>query len=62
MSAFVKLTVAQAIVKYLENQRTEMDGSRLGLCGGGFGMIGHGTVTYKFFFYFVIYKVIFINI
>lgn len=45
MSEFVKLTVAQAIVKYLENQWIEIDGSRLRLCGGGFGIFGHGNVT-----------------
>ena len=45
MSEFVKLTVAQAIVKYLENQWIEIDGSRLRLCGSGFRIFGHGNVT-----------------
>ena len=45
MSELVKLTVAQAIVKYLENQWIEINGSRLRLCGGGFGIFGHGNVT-----------------
>ena len=45
MSEFIKLTAAQAIVKYLENQWIEISGSRVRLCGGGFGIFGHGNVT-----------------
>jgi 3D-(3,5/4)-trihydroxycyclohexane-1,2-dione acylhydrolase (decyclizing) len=45
MSEFIKLTAAQAIVKYLENQWIEINGSRLRFCGGGFGIFGHGNVT-----------------
>ena len=45
MSEFIKLTAAQAIVKYLENQWIEINGSRVRLCGGGFGIFGHGNVT-----------------
>ncbi len=41
----VKLTLAQAIVRYLANQFIEMDGRRVRLCGGGFGIFGHGNVT-----------------
>ena len=41
----VKLTTAQAIVKYLENQWIDIDGERVRLCGGGFGIFGHGNVT-----------------
>lgn len=45
MTGFIKLTAAQAIVKYLENQWIEINGSRVRLCGGGFGIFGHGNVT-----------------
>jgi 3D-(3,5/4)-trihydroxycyclohexane-1,2-dione acylhydrolase (decyclizing) len=40
----VKLTVAQAIVRYLSAQFIEIDGARVRLCGGGFGIFGHGNV------------------
>lgn len=45
MSGYVRLTTAQAIVKYLENQWIEIDGAKVRLCGGGFGIFGHGNVT-----------------
>ena len=45
MTDTVTLTVAQAIVKYLENQWIEIDGTPTRLCGGGFGIFGHGNVT-----------------
>ncbi|MXY34204.1 MAG: 3D-(3,5/4)-trihydroxycyclohexane-1,2-dione acylhydrolase (decyclizing), partial [Boseongicola sp. SB0664_bin_43] len=41
----VTLTVAQAIVRFLESQFIEMDGTERRLCGGGFGIFGHGNVT-----------------
>jgi 3D-(3,5/4)-trihydroxycyclohexane-1,2-dione acylhydrolase (decyclizing) len=41
----VRLTVAQAIIRYLENQYIEVDGDELRVCGGGFGIFGHGNVT-----------------
>ena len=41
----VRLTVAQAIIRYLENQWIEIDGERVRVCGGGFGIFGHGNVT-----------------
>jgi hypothetical protein len=41
----VRLTVAQAIVRYLANQFIEIDGAGVRLCGGGFGIFGHGNVT-----------------
>ena len=41
----VTLTVAQAIVRFLENQFIEIDGTEYRLCGGGFGIFGHGNVT-----------------
>ena len=45
MSTTIKLTLAQAIVKYLENQFIEIDGVETRVCGGGFGIFGHGNVT-----------------
>ena len=41
----VRLTVAQAIVRYLAAQHIEIDGERTRLCGGGFAIFGHGNVT-----------------
>ncbi|MEL6915542.1 MAG: 3D-(3,5/4)-trihydroxycyclohexane-1,2-dione acylhydrolase (decyclizing) [Pseudomonadota bacterium] len=41
----IRLTVAQAIVRYLENQWIEVDGTEHRVCGGGFGIFGHGNVT-----------------
>ncbi|MEO0485329.1 MAG: 3D-(3,5/4)-trihydroxycyclohexane-1,2-dione acylhydrolase (decyclizing) [Pseudomonadota bacterium] len=41
----VTLTTAQAIVRYLNAQFIEIDGEKLRLCGGGFGIFGHGNVT-----------------
>lgn len=40
-----RLTTAQAIVKWLVNQYIEIDGQEVRLCGGGFGIFGHGNVT-----------------
>ncbi|TGD42291.1 3D-(3,5/4)-trihydroxycyclohexane-1,2-dione acylhydrolase (decyclizing) [Pseudotabrizicola sediminis] len=40
----VRLTVAQAIVRYLKNQFIEIDGVETRICGGGFGIFGHGNV------------------
>ena len=41
----VTLTTAQAIVRYLANQYIEIDGAETRVCGGGFGIFGHGNVT-----------------
>ncbi|MBV6650376.1 MAG: 3D-(3,5/4)-trihydroxycyclohexane-1,2-dione acylhydrolase (decyclizing) [Hoeflea sp.] len=41
----VRLTTAQAIIRYLANQYIEVDGEERRLCGGGFGIFGHGNVT-----------------
>ena len=41
----VRLTMAQAIVRYLVNQYTEIDGVRVPLFAGAFGIFGHGNVT-----------------
>ncbi|MBY5934138.1 3D-(3,5/4)-trihydroxycyclohexane-1,2-dione acylhydrolase (decyclizing) [Tateyamaria omphalii] len=41
----VRLTTAQAIIRYLAAQYIEIDGQEWRLCGGGFGIFGHGNVT-----------------
>ncbi|WP_299550443.1 3D-(3,5/4)-trihydroxycyclohexane-1,2-dione acylhydrolase (decyclizing) [uncultured Tateyamaria sp.] len=41
----VRLTTAQAIIRYLAAQYIEIDGQDWRLCGGGFGIFGHGNVT-----------------
>ena len=41
----VRLTMAQALVRYLAAQFTEIDGAEVPLCGGGFAIFGHGNVT-----------------
>jgi 3D-(3,5/4)-trihydroxycyclohexane-1,2-dione acylhydrolase (decyclizing) len=41
----VTLTTAQAIVRFLAAQYIEIDGAETHLCGGGFGIFGHGNVT-----------------
>lgn len=38
------LTTAQAIIGYLAAQRIEIDGQAVSVCGGGFGIFGHGNV------------------
>jgi 3D-(3,5/4)-trihydroxycyclohexane-1,2-dione acylhydrolase (decyclizing) len=43
-SETIRLTVAQAIVRYLMNQFIEIDGTETRICGGGFGIFGHGNV------------------
>ena len=40
----VTLTTAQAIVRFLAAQFIEIDGEKVRLCGGGFGIFGHGNV------------------
>ena len=40
----VRLTVAQAIVRWLMNQYILIDGVETRICGGGFGIFGHGNV------------------
>lgn len=39
----MRMTVAQAIVTWLANQFIEIDGKPERLCGGGFGIFGHGN-------------------
>ena len=41
----VRLTTAQAIVRWLVNQRTVMDGSEVPLFAGVSAIFGHGNVT-----------------
>lgn len=41
----VTLTTAQAIVRWLNSQFIMIDGEEHRLCGGGFGIFGHGNVT-----------------
>lgn len=41
----VRLTTAQAIVRWLIAQRIEVDGSQLPIFAGAFGIFGHGNVT-----------------
>ncbi len=41
----LRLTTAQAIIRHLAAQYIEIDGQELRLCGGGFGIFGHGNVT-----------------
>jgi 3D-(3,5/4)-trihydroxycyclohexane-1,2-dione acylhydrolase (decyclizing) len=40
----IGLTVAQAIVRWLRNRFIEIDGVAMRICGGGFGIFGHGNV------------------
>lgn len=40
----IRLTVAQAILRWLANQFIVIDGVETRLCGGGFGIFGHGNV------------------
>ncbi len=44
MSQTIRLTTAQAIVRYLAAQFIEIDGTEQRYCGGGFGIFGHGNV------------------
>ncbi|MEM8569845.1 MAG: 3D-(3,5/4)-trihydroxycyclohexane-1,2-dione acylhydrolase (decyclizing) [Pseudomonadota bacterium] len=41
----IRLTTAQAIIRWLNAQFIEIDGTRMRVCGGGFGIFGHGNVT-----------------
>ena len=41
----LRLTTAQAIIKYLANQFIMIDGEKARICGGGFGIFGHGNVS-----------------
>ena len=41
----ITLTTAQAITRFLAAQYIEIDGEKHRICGGGFGIFGHGNVT-----------------
>ena len=41
----LRLTTAQAIIKYLTNQFIMIDDEKTRICGGGFGIFGHGNVS-----------------
>ncbi|MEP3279125.1 MAG: 3D-(3,5/4)-trihydroxycyclohexane-1,2-dione acylhydrolase (decyclizing) [Stappiaceae bacterium] len=41
----IRLTTAQALVRHLAAQYIEIDGQRVRLCAGGFGIFGHGNVS-----------------
>ncbi|HRX37203.1 MAG TPA: 3D-(3,5/4)-trihydroxycyclohexane-1,2-dione acylhydrolase (decyclizing), partial [Aestuariivirga sp.] len=43
-SRTIRLTMAQALVRHLANQFIVIDGVKQRLCGGGFGIFGHGNV------------------
>src|SRR4029079_5731045 len=43
--ATVRLTVAQATVRFLGNQYVEHDGERTKFFAGAFGIFGHGNVA-----------------
>src|SRR5262245_54515068 len=43
--ATLRLTMAQALVRFLEAQRTRRDGREQPLFGGVFGIFGHGNVA-----------------
>ncbi|MGJ8628896.1 MAG: 3D-(3,5/4)-trihydroxycyclohexane-1,2-dione acylhydrolase (decyclizing) [Sulfitobacter sp.] len=45
MDNTLRLTTAQAVIKFLENQFIVIDGQEIRICGGGFGIFGHGNVT-----------------
>lgn len=41
----IQLTTAQAVIRWLASQYIEIDGQQMRICGGGFGIFGHGNVT-----------------
>jgi 3D-(3,5/4)-trihydroxycyclohexane-1,2-dione acylhydrolase (decyclizing) len=44
-SATIRLTMSQAVVRWLTQQFTEIEGVRVPLFAGVFGIFGHGNVT-----------------
>ena len=44
MAKTIRLTVAQALVKFLNNQYVEFDGKEVPMFEGIFGIFGHGNV------------------
>jgi 3D-(3,5/4)-trihydroxycyclohexane-1,2-dione acylhydrolase (decyclizing) len=45
MTGTVRLTMAQALTRYLSRQMTEIDGERLPIFGGVWAIFGHGNVA-----------------
>jgi 3D-(3,5/4)-trihydroxycyclohexane-1,2-dione acylhydrolase (decyclizing) len=45
MTATIRLTMAQALTRYLAAQMTEIDGERLPIFGGVWAIFGHGNVA-----------------
>ncbi|KRE16960.1 3D-(3,5/4)-trihydroxycyclohexane-1,2-dione acylhydrolase (decyclizing) [Bosea sp. Root381] len=45
MTATIRLTMAQALTRYLSRQITEIDGQRLPIFGGVWAIFGHGNVA-----------------
>ena len=45
MPPMIRMTMAQALVKYLAAQRIECDGEEMPLFAGAFAIFGHGNVT-----------------
>lgn len=45
MTTTVRLTMAQALVRYLTAQRTVVDGQQVPVCAGVFAIFGHGNVA-----------------
>jgi 3D-(3,5/4)-trihydroxycyclohexane-1,2-dione acylhydrolase (decyclizing) len=43
--ATIRLTMAQALVRHLAAQRSEVDGGEMPLCAGVFAIFGHGNVA-----------------
>jgi 3D-(3,5/4)-trihydroxycyclohexane-1,2-dione acylhydrolase (decyclizing) len=41
----IRLTVAQALTRYLVGQKSEVDGREVPLFGGVFAIFGHGNVA-----------------
>ena len=45
MATTIRLTMAQAVVHFMKNQMTEIDGEVLPIFGGVWGIFGHGNVA-----------------
>ena len=45
MSETVRLTVGQAVIRFLVHQYVESDGEEMRLIAGAFGIFGHGNVA-----------------
>ena len=43
--ATIRLTAAEAVVRFLAAQETELDGKRVPLIGGVWAIFGHGSVA-----------------